>query len=82
MTVTIELTPEIEAGLSALAKASGVPLTNFLRRVLEERISVLEIGLSPAERAEAWRSSVVGLLLAPPLSDDAISRENLYGARC
>lgn len=34
--------------------------------------------LSPAERAAAWRASVEGLPILPPLSDAAISRETIY----
>ena len=35
--------------------------------------------LSPAERAAAWRESTRDLPLMQPLSDDAISRESIYG---
>ena len=37
--------------------------------------------LSSAARAAAWRASVDGLPLLPPLSDAAISRESIYGPR-
>jgi hypothetical protein len=79
MTVTIELPPEIEAGLAALANAQGLALPQYLQRVLKERIYVSTSELSPSERAAAWRSSVSGLPLSPPLSDDAVSREGIYG---
>ena len=36
---------------------------------------------TPSERAVAWRESVFDLPLTPPLSDQAISRESIYGAR-
>ena len=36
-------------------------------------------GLSPAERAAAWRESTRDLPHTAPLSDDAISRESIYG---
>ena len=81
MTVTIELSAEIEAGLAALAKARGLDLPEYLQLLLEEQVSVRTAGLSPAERAAAWRASVEGLPLLPPLSDAAISRENIYGPR-
>jgi hypothetical protein len=80
MTVTIELSPEIEAGLAELAKAQGLALPQYVQYVLKERISVRTSELSPAERAAAWRSSVRGLPLSPPLSDEAVSRDGIYGA--
>jgi hypothetical protein len=81
MTVTIELAPEIEAGLVALAKAQGLGLPQYVESVLKDQISVQPAGLSPAERAAAWLASTEGLPLTPPLSDEAISRESMYGPR-
>jgi predicted DNA-binding protein len=81
VTVTIELPPEIEAALEALAQAQGLALPQYVKRVLEIQVSVGAERLSPAERAAAWRSSVDGLPLRPPLSDAAISRDGLYHAR-
>ena len=80
MTVTIELAPDLEAGLMALAKAQGLGLPQYVQHVLREQISIQAGGLSPAERAAAWLSTD-GLPLTPPLSDEAISRESLYGPR-
>jgi len=82
MSVLIELPPEIEASLAAQAEAQGVPLSEYLRHLLEDQVSAGEGGaLSPAERAAAWRESVRGLPDTPPLSDEAISRESIYDAR-
>jgi predicted transcriptional regulator len=81
MTVTIELSPDIEAALVALAKAQGLAVPQYVQRVLEERVSVRALELSPAERAAAWRSSADDLPLSPPLSEAAISRDSIYGAR-
>lgn len=81
MTVTIELSAEIEAGLAALAEARGLTLPQYLQHLLEKQISVRAAPLSPAERAAAWRASVAGLPLLPPLSDSAIGRESIYGPR-
>jgi len=36
MTVTLELDPEVEAGLVALARAKGVPLDAYLGSLLEQ----------------------------------------------
>lgn len=82
MSMTIELPPELEAGLAAQAKAQGVPLPDFVRQVLEERALATASGaLSPALRVAAWRASVAGLPHTPPLSDEAISREAIYDVR-
>ena len=79
MTVTIQLPPDIESGLVAQAKAHGLPLQEYLEHVLREQIPPQGSGgLSPAERAAAWRKSVEGLPRTPPLSDEAISRESMY----
>ena len=82
MTVTIELPSEIAAGLLAQARAKGLDLPQYVEHVLREQIRLPEVSaLSPAERAEAWRQSTRGLPHTPPLSDDAISRESIYGDR-
>ncbi len=82
MTVTIDLRPEIEAGLAVLAAEQGVSLAQYVRRLLEEQVPGHgQAALSPAQRASAWRESVKGLPRTPPLSDEAISRERIYDAR-
>ncbi len=82
MTVTIELPPEIEAGLALLAAERGVSLVQYVGRLLEEQVAGYgRAALSPAERASAWRELVRGLPRTPPLSDEAISRESIYDAR-
>jgi hypothetical protein len=48
----------------------------------ETRISPAAIKpLSPAERAAAWREGVQRLPHSEPLSDEAVSRENMYADR-
>jgi hypothetical protein len=80
MTVTIELSPELEAGLARLAAAHGLALPEYVQHVLEEQLPA-EAALSPAERAAAWRTLTQGLPIRPPLSDVAIGRESIYDAR-
>lgn len=82
MTVTIELPPEIEVGLIAQAEAQGLALPQYVQRLLLERFpSGVSTPLSAAGRASAWRESVKGLPHTPPLSDEAISRDSIYGNR-
>ena len=82
MTVTIQLPPDIEAGLVTQARARGLDLTQYVERLLREQVPASPAtGLSPADRAKSWRESVHGLPDTPPLSDEAISRESIYGDR-
>jgi len=74
MTVTIELSPEIEAGLFAQAKAEGLPLPIYVQRLLRTQFPAGGTALmTPAERAAARRESVIGLPHTAPLSDQANS---------
>jgi hypothetical protein len=82
VTVTIELSPEIEADLAILAAAHGLPLPEYVQKLIADQMPGREAKtLSPAERAAAWRASVEGLPIRPPLSDEAISRDSIYDAR-
>ncbi len=83
MTVTLKIKPELEAGLLAQAEARGMTLEEYL-------LSVVEGALVPStpraatgeERAaafEEWARSHPPF--APPLSDDAVSRESIYRHR-
>jgi HicB family len=80
MTVTLDLRPETEASLAALAAEQGVSLEQYISRLLEGQVPD-QPPLSPAERAAAWREAAKGLPPTPLLSDDAISREMIYDAR-
>ncbi|MGD0191495.1 MAG: toxin-antitoxin system HicB family antitoxin [Rhizomicrobium sp.] len=82
MSLNIQLTPEMEAALAAQAAAQGVPLPEYVRRLLEERtMPAMRKTLSPAKRAAYWRESVKGLPDTRPLSDEAIGRESIYVVR-
>lgn len=82
MTLTLELPPDLEAGLVAHARAEGLSPEIFVQHLLRDQVSVpLPEEMTPAQRAQAWRDSVIGLPWTPPLSDEAISRESMYGDR-
>jgi hypothetical protein len=82
MTIIIELPPEIEARLAALATEQGLALSEYLQHLLEEQVPARKTGsLTPAERALLWRESAKGMPHTPPLSDAAVSRESFYDAR-
>lgn len=79
--MSLNLKPDIEARLIALAQSS-VSVEDFLLHVVEEKTGCTPaLRLNPeqwAEQFEAWADSVPE---APPLPDEAISRENLYPDR-
>jgi hypothetical protein len=78
----IGVPPEIRAALAARASAEGVSFQEYVVRLLVEHVSRDAPGtLSPAERAAAWREAARGLPRTAPLSDEAISRENIYSTR-
>jgi hypothetical protein len=81
MTVTVELPPEIEAGLAAQAAAQGISLQEYLRHVLQAQASVGRKPTTPRERAELWRKGTADLPRTSPLPDRAISRETIYETR-
>ena len=82
VTFTIELPSDLATALTAQAQVYGLELPQYVEHLLRARVTPrAEPALSPAERAAAWRDSVRGLPRTPPLSDDAISRENIYGDR-
>ena len=80
MTVTIHLSSDIEAVLVAQARDHGLELHEYVEALLRGQVSPRAgSALSPAERAAAWRESTRGLPHTAPLSDDAISRDSIYG---
>jgi hypothetical protein len=81
MTVTIELSPEIEASLAAQAAVQGISLQQYLQHLLEEQVPSRGKPMTPGERAALWRQSTASLPRTPPLSDQAVSRETIYDTR-
>jgi hypothetical protein len=82
MTIIIELPPEVEASLAALAAEQGLALPDYLRHLLEEQVLARKTAtLSPSDRARLWRESAKGMPHTPPLSDEAVSRGSFYDAR-
>jgi hypothetical protein len=82
MTITIELTRELEAGLAAQAAERGVSLQQYLLDLLQEQAALpLNSSLTMRQRADFWRRSTADLPRTPPLSDQAIGRETIYDSR-
>jgi hypothetical protein len=87
-TTTIEVdhsTAAILEALKAKAEAQGVSLSHLLEPLAEKIGAKAEktfFERTPEERAQAllwWAESQ--RITAPPLSDEAISRESIYGER-
>ena len=81
MTVTIELSAEMERALEDMAAARGVALPDVIRSLLQDHLALPLPSISARQRAEAWRASAEGLPVQPPLSDEAISRTSIYLSR-
>ena len=85
MTVTLNLTPEMEAGLLAQAQAEGLTLEQFLDRAVQ---SLVQLGTPTVPQdSEEWTRSFNAWVHShdhddlPILSDVAISREFIYRDR-
>jgi hypothetical protein len=82
MTVTLDLKPETETGLLALAQASGMSLEAYLLTLVERAVpSISPNMLSPEEDAEAFLAWSASHPPTPLLSDYAVSRESMYEDR-
>jgi hypothetical protein len=87
MAITLFLKPETEAHLVAQAAAKGVPVEQYLQSWIEthlvtETAQPLYQTATTAEWVDAfttWARSHSSD--APPLSDEAISRESIYRER-
>ena len=86
MSIEIELKPEMEAELKTRAQKNGLPVSQYVQRLLEQHVPVqpAESAMSPAERAKAFQNWVENFPYRrhEPLSDDAISRESFYRTDC
>jgi len=82
MSIQIELKPEMEAELKARAQKDGLPVSQYVQRILEQHVPVqpIEPTMSPEERAKAFQDWAESFPYrrSTPLSDDAISREAFY----
>ena len=82
MTVTLNLKPELEAGIFAQAQASGMTVEAYLLSVVEGAVhTAIDQKLSAEERAAAFEAWSIGHRTTPPLSDYAVSRDAIYEGR-
>lgn len=85
-TTTVEVDQATAVLLKAKAAANGLTLSDWLRSLAENESrfpqAIFFETASPKERAKAveeWASRQRSV--APPLSDEAISRDSIYGER-
>jgi hypothetical protein len=86
MTLTLELSPEREAAFKAQARARGMSIEEWLLELAKQAWPAaarsLQDELTPEEWVRQFNAWVDGHGRATqPLSDDAISRENIYSDR-
>jgi hypothetical protein len=82
--MSLNLNPDIEARLIALAQSSGVSVEDFLLHIVivEEKTGHSKVRrLSPEQWAVQFEEWADSFPEAPPIPDEALSRENLYPDR-
>ncbi len=84
MTVTLELKPEVEERVVAEAKARGVSVEEYIQQELGGKSTAPDPSAIPVDewlpKWNEWLGSH-DYIKAPPLSDEAISRESIYRER-
>lgn len=82
MTVTLNLKPEIAAGLAEQAQASGMTVEEYLLFVVEGALlPKMQKTSSAEERAAAFEAWSAAHRPTPLLSDYSVSREAIYEGR-
>lgn len=85
MTVVLNLTPDIEAGLMAQAQAEGFTLGQFLSRKLRSWAAHEQSKSGQAVLANAWEGKLDEWLDSfsgsASLSEDAMERDNWHADR-
>jgi hypothetical protein len=83
MSVTLNLNPDVEKGLLALAQERGLSLTEYLQEIMtrEAARSAAKSSSTGEETAKAFLAWADSFPDTPPLSDEAISRETMYPDR-
>jgi hypothetical protein len=81
MTITLDIKPDMQAGLLAMAEASRKSIEQYILTIVESIVHPRSV-LGPKERASKWIESAKRFPTdTQPLPDDAISRESIYGDR-
>ena len=81
MTIQVELNPEAQARLSAVAQAQGIPPEKVAERILHEALashSTAQRTLSIEEFRKMLDALAVGSELLPQLATESFTRESFY----
>jgi hypothetical protein len=80
MSITINLKPEVEAGLLKRAAASGMTIEDYVQSIIGPAVVPEDnSGLTGEQKAEAFRKWADSHSRDTPLlSDYAVSRESIY----
>ena len=79
MTLILQLEPDVEAGLFALARAKGLPLDLYVRGLLEQLAAPTNgAAATPEQKAAAFEQLIEGIPEMPVLSDEAMRRDAIY----
>ncbi len=84
MLTILEVEPEVASKIQARARERGVSVSVYLRELIDQKGTESERsnGLGSQERVRLLREwASVHSTNSPLLSDDAISRENIYAGR-
>jgi hypothetical protein len=85
MTVKLELKPEVEERIVAEAKARGLSVEDYIQQELEAKARTAERSeqVPYEEWLQKWNEWLGShdYIKAPPLSEEAISRETIYRER-
>jgi hypothetical protein len=82
MTVTLDLTPELESRVVSEATALGLPVEAYLLSLIEAATGPATAeGASLREFEAAMDELAEGLDHVPVLAPEALTRESLYGHR-
>ena len=84
MPTMLEVEPEVASKIQARARERGVSVDVYLRELIDQKGTESKSGngLSSEERVRLLRQWASGHSTNTPLlSDNAIDRENIYGAR-
>jgi hypothetical protein len=80
MTITVELKPDVEERVLALAKAQGIPLETYLAAVIEAQVLPARRRRPTLEEFEADLEAMAeGTDEIPVLPPEALTREAIYG---
>lgn len=81
--IDLQITPELKNEIIAAAMAQGLSVEEYLRTIINRNREQVKKLLTPKEKAKAFREWAENFPSknTSPLSDEAISRENIYAER-